>query len=68
MSVIFETDELPYVLVLAAALFVAGLAVVMMRRQHRRLLTGWVPWNGLLFAAIVIAAIMMAHLLGIERR
>ena len=68
MSVIFETDELPYALVLAAALFVAGLAVVMMRRQHRRLATGWVPWNGLLFAAIVIAGIMIAHLLGIERR
>lgn len=55
--------------VLAVSLAVIGLAALMQRRQRKRHLpAGWVPWNGLLFLAIVVAAISLAHLLGVRQR
>lgn len=44
------------------------LSVLMLHLRHRRRATGWVPWNGLLFMAIVIAALALAHLFGVQRR
>lgn len=47
---------------------VIALSVVMLRIRHRRRTGGWIPWNGLLFAAITIGAVATAHLLGIQPR
>lgn len=53
---------------LLGSLGLIGLSVLMLRLRHRRRTTGWVPWNGLLFMAIVIAALALAHLLGVQSR
>lgn len=53
---------------LLGSLGVICLSVLMLRLRQRRRTIGWVPWNGLLFAAIVVAALALAHLLGVQRR
>jgi hypothetical protein len=58
----------PGAAVLAIAVMAVVMAVFMLRRNHRRHMSGWVPWNGILFAAIVIGAIAAAHLLGVQQR
>lgn len=62
-----DDDSFFTLAVALGSLVLIGLSVLMLRRRHRRRVTGWVPWNGVLFAAIVIAAIALAHLLGVQR-
>ena len=53
---------------LLGSLGLVCLSVLMLQLRHRRRTTGWVPWNGLLFGAIVAAALALAHLLGVQQR
>lgn len=61
-------DQLVSLSVISASLAAIGLSVLMLHLRHRRRRVGWIPWNGVLFAAIVIAAVAIAHLLDLERR
>jgi len=44
------------------------LSVMMQRRPRVPGQPRWVPWNGLLFAGILIVAFAIAHLFGVERQ
>ena len=53
---------------LLGALALAAVAVLVQRgRRRTQRPAGWVPWNGVLFVAIVVAAVALAHMLGISR-
>lgn len=57
----------------SAIAILAGVAIVLLSvmMQRRPRVPGrprWVPWNGLLFAGILIVAFAIAHLFGVERQ